>query len=557
VIVIDVELLTGRYIASTFNDRDVAEWPPHPARLFSALVAAAIECQEISTGSRRALEWLEEQGPPHILASRAERRAVVTTYVPENPSSILGDWSSANEKLEAATEALKTANSDGNAKDILRARGVVEKAEKKLAEQLAKSIGGDERPSPAASSEARALLPSHRGKQPRTSPSVTPEQPHVLYVWPQATADSDTLAALSELTQRMVRLGHSSSLVACRVAAANALESAAPGLESWVPDDSGTEKLRTVTDGQLSRLESAFERHQGVTPRVLPAHHQAYARASGAKGSKPANSVFGEWIVFREVALEGERRVGLRLTRAEDVARALRGALLHHVDDPAPGVLTGHTPGGGALARPHVAFVALADVGSRYASGAMLGMAVVLPRAIDSVDRRAILRGVGNWERSGLRLTLGRVGAVNLERVADGDPRSTLDPATWGRPSRRWASVTPVALDENPGDLASRDPVVAAEAAGRAEEIVARSCERIGLPRPAWVQVMRRSVFDAAPPAKRFMPFPRAPRSHHSAFRRVCVHVELRFHEIVAGPVLLGAGRYYGIGLCRPQRDED
>src|SRR5690606_20928581 len=39
-IAIDVEFLTGRYIATSYNDRSRAEWPPHPARLFSALVAA-------------------------------------------------------------------------------------------------------------------------------------------------------------------------------------------------------------------------------------------------------------------------------------------------------------------------------------------------------------------------------------------------------------------------------------------------------------------------------------------------------------------------------------
>ncbi|MFN8876672.1 MAG: type I-U CRISPR-associated protein Csb2, partial [Gemmatimonadota bacterium] len=34
-----LDLLTGRYAATSFDDRRRAEWPPHPARLFSALVA--------------------------------------------------------------------------------------------------------------------------------------------------------------------------------------------------------------------------------------------------------------------------------------------------------------------------------------------------------------------------------------------------------------------------------------------------------------------------------------------------------------------------------------
>ena len=35
---ITVHLLTGRYAAADHNDREQAEWPPHPARLFSSLV---------------------------------------------------------------------------------------------------------------------------------------------------------------------------------------------------------------------------------------------------------------------------------------------------------------------------------------------------------------------------------------------------------------------------------------------------------------------------------------------------------------------------------------
>ncbi len=36
---LEVEYLTGRSVASMPNDRDQAEWPPHPGRLFMALVA--------------------------------------------------------------------------------------------------------------------------------------------------------------------------------------------------------------------------------------------------------------------------------------------------------------------------------------------------------------------------------------------------------------------------------------------------------------------------------------------------------------------------------------
>ena len=150
-----------------------------------------------------------------------------------------------------------------------------------------------------------------------------------------------------------------------------------------------------------------------------------------------------------------------------------------------------------------------------------------------------------------MSIELPRDSRLALERVVDGDPCSTLNPATWTRPSRRWATVTPIALDQNPGNLLARDPAAAAQAAERAEATIARACEHVGLPRPAWVQVMRRSLFDAAPEAQRFMPYPRSGPGP----KRVCVHAETCFEEPVAGPVVLGAGRYFGVALCRSRRE--
>lgn len=548
-IAIDVELLTGRYVATSFSDRRQPEWPPHPARLFSALVATAHEHDELSAASRRALEWLEQQGAPRVHASDAGLRVVVTSYVPENSTRILGDWTKHEEKLLEARAALEVAERSGDAKELQRRRRAVDKAKAKLGGQIARLTTYEGKYNPSAAAEALEMLPEQRGKQARTLPSVTPFDPRVRYEWPDARPDQETREALAELARRLVRLGHSSSLVACRVSDAAASANQRAWSQTWVPAKDGGANLRIVAPGQLDRLERAYARHRGVDPRVLPAHHQGYRSRSDA-GRQPLRSVFGEWLVLREIAPEGGRRLGLQLTRTEDVTKAVRASLFHHADDPLPAALSGHSPDDGhPLERPHVAFVPLPDVGSRYSSGSLLGVAILLPRDIAEDDRAAVLRAVGRWERDGLRLLLGRAGLMLLERVVDVDPRKTLDPDTWTPPSLRWASVTPVALDQNPGDLSARDPGVARRAAERAEKIVAGSCERIGLPRPEWVQVMRRSLFDAAPESRRFMPYPRNGRG----LRRVCVHVELLFEVPVAGPILLGAGRYFGLGLCRPR----
>lgn len=73
---IDVELLTGTYEAGLGDER--AEWPPHPARLFCALVA---QCR--SEGERDALRWLERQGPPEVHAPEASV-SILRGFVPTN-----------------------------------------------------------------------------------------------------------------------------------------------------------------------------------------------------------------------------------------------------------------------------------------------------------------------------------------------------------------------------------------------------------------------------------------------------------------------------------------
>ncbi len=64
-----VRLRHGRYDAAALRP-SVAEWPPHPARLFCALVASAVEPADWS-----ALRWLEAAGEPEVWASSVDQFA--------------------------------------------------------------------------------------------------------------------------------------------------------------------------------------------------------------------------------------------------------------------------------------------------------------------------------------------------------------------------------------------------------------------------------------------------------------------------------------------------
>ena len=115
-----------------------------------------------------------------------------------------------------------------------------------------------------------------------------------------------------------------------------------------------------------------------------------------------------------------------------------------------------------------------------------------------------------------------------------------------------WASVTPVVLDRHP----KHDPSSARGSereAWRQEvaESVIESCGRIGLPAPVRIDIDKTSWHRGAPrarPGPGGMPWLSSKTGH----AKQQVHVLLEFGCEVQGPVLLGAGRYRGYGLCKP-----
>src|SRR5690606_19172031 len=103
-------------------------------------------------------------------------------------------------------------------------------------------------------------------------------------------------------------------------------------------------------------------------------------------------------------------------------------------------------------------------------------------------------------------------------------------------------------LDRNPGPLTHRDPQRRDAADREACAVIGRACEYIGLPEPADV------VVRADPPVKGTRPVHRFPGYvvRGGQLQRLLVHAEIVFRQPVSGPLVVGAGRYFGYGLCVP-----
>src|SRR6202142_1572381 len=93
-----IDFITGVAVMTDAASREKAEWPPHPARVFMALVAAHYETKPLPEDGhsaeegwsleRAALEWLEGQGAPQMNWPEASPRDVVKVYVPVNDAGV-------------------------------------------------------------------------------------------------------------------------------------------------------------------------------------------------------------------------------------------------------------------------------------------------------------------------------------------------------------------------------------------------------------------------------------------------------------------------------------
>ena len=484
-----VEFLMGRAAMTRWDSRregaGSAEWPPHPDRVFMALVAAFGESGEHDL-ERDALLWLEAQGPPALSVPDATaERAVVTSYVPVN-----GD----------------------RAKDTINVRAA-----------------------------PMGTMPIGLVRQARVFPTVVPDDPTFHLVWHGVDLPADLRPAVDRLCRHVTCLGHSASPVRVWI-------DDAPPPPTLVPTEGrAVVSLRAFGPGRLDDLRARYA--VGVRPQ--PTRWQGYARPSSPLEAEVAGAFDPGLIVLRQV---GGRRFGLE--SAGMIAESLRDELMRRHGPGAPEWLTGHTPDGTPSRQPRPAIVPLGFVNREHADGHLLGVAIALPAGFDPeaaghlaelLERHGepdevAADGVGYARLTVHNPVLARsAGSIELELDERPTARRpyTLRPWPWTRPARVWATVTPIVLPRFPRRGLS------------AEEVVAAACVEAGYPEPAGVRVSFAPLVRGVPHSRSFFVRPRTGRPP-----RPLTHAEILFPDPVTGPVLVGAGRYAGFGLCRPLRED-
>jgi CRISPR-associated protein Csb2 len=518
VLAFGIRYLTGFSAAAEPDDRTQAEWPPHPARVFMAMVAAHFQ-----TGAdpkeREALLWLEGTGrdgnvcAPAIAAPRATQRSSVIHYVPVNDKS-------------------------GPSKTPMQSLSVT------------------------------------RERKERTFARAWLEDDRVYLLWPDLDPPESHRHALAALCGKVTRIGHSTSLVQMWLAEPG--EAARP---NWVPDeDRAVIHLRVPGPGTLAYLEQQYNseaiienaglrvaefqaedrtarrlrREASINQlrsqkRPMLSLYHGYAQAEGTFSEPNATGTFfsPHFMVLQLRPKQGPyERLDVRA--ALGIAKRWRQAILNHDGDHANNLraLLNGVDNSGALAEiPHLALFPLAFVAQEYADGRILGMGAVLPADISRSERRVILRAI-----AGVReLNLGPLGLWSLDPMTASLPPLNLQRETWTAypmGARHWSTVTPIVLDRHPKskDRERYDDETAA--------MISVACTRVGLPAPRRVTVTHISSHLGVPPSFDFPVF----RRQDGSVRRH-THASLSFDDPVIGPILIGAGRFNGYGVCRPLRD--
>lgn len=368
---------------------------------------------------------------------------------------------------------------------------------------------------------------SHPGRDSglRVRVGTTLTNPEATFVWPEASPGTLVVECLDKLAAQVGYLGRSTSHVVISV------EEAWDGSErpAWVPVQLGHGQavLPVPYPGLLDQLDAAYVSGERACDTYRTRDYRFDdGTATETVPIRTLESPYSAPFVLRFA--EGIQLAGSLLG---PMTAALRRAVLAIVPDPVPTAISGH----GADGLPHVGYFGLVDVSHRHADGHILALAVVSPRREPSTaDALANALLIDPGLR---RLSVPGLGAFELtyDPVQDRPRGATAE--RWVRPSRTWTTATPAVLDRYPRRRLTES------------DVVAQGLVAAGYPAPVSVEVASVPFVTGGLMLRRHQ-VPQRPGD-----TRPVRHIRVEFEHRIDGPVVIGALRHVGFGLCVPTPD--
>ncbi len=496
-LLLSIRFHDGRY-------HGTGEWPPAPARIFQALVAAAARGAKLVDEDRKALNWLETLEPPWIAAPTARTGQPCKTFVPNNDLD---------------------------------------------------KIGGD----------LRRIGEIRTAKN--TRPYIFDSGVPLLFAWTYNGGGSaeDIARTICQIAERLYQLGRGVDMAwaSAEVLYASEIETrlARHGGVVHRPSEGGAGKaLLCPTKGSLASLKERYDANRSRFTYVREGRkvQPLFSQSPKPRFAKVAYDAPPRRFLFEmRAATYDESFVPWPPTKAAELVVALR--------DKAAGRLKATLPGeGGKIDRvligreateadkaARVRIVPLPSIGHSQADCAIRRVMVEVPpncplRADDVA-----------WAFSGLEEIDPETGEI-LWNLVRAEERRMLDHYGIGDSERHdyrvWRTITPAALPIMPVSASERVMGRRASGAKRAASeanaafAVKQALRHAGVVVPVEsIRVQREPLDRYGTRAKEFATERFAARGLH--------HVEIAFAQAVRGPLVIGNGRYLGLGLMAPKKD--
>jgi len=478
----------------------IKEWPPGPARVFQALVAGIARGSHLPRDASRGLEWLEGLPAPVIAAPNGRLGQRVGVFVPNNDADTL----------------------DGDLTGIADIR--VEKA---------------------------------------VTPRLLEDESPFIYAW--LFGDGDEVAELEGAANQLYQLGRGVDMAWAHmeVLDEDALEDRLAEYRGTVhrPASEGAVTLACPAPGSLASL---VRRHEETAQRlrenvILGGRAQLFSQPSKPRFAQIAyatptvrrvyelrraddDSDLHPWPMARAVALVERLRDGA----ADRLRRALPEQLAA-IEQTLIGRKSGGAVAGPIAARVRV--LPLPSIGHEYADRAIRRVVVEVPPGARLAPADI------QWAFSGLEASDPETGVVEPFVLVSADDERMLGHYT--APARIWRTVTPAALPESAKRRRIEPARQREEAKGASERaseenraiaVVGVALRQAGVHGERVCIRVQREPFEAkGTRAEKF-----AEGTRFSKER--LWHVEVAFSAPVAGPLVIGDGRFLGLGVMAPER---
>ncbi len=474
-------------------------WPPSPARVFQALVASAGPQQDLPVDVREALQWLECLHPPAVNAPTAHAGQKVTQFVPNNDLDAEGGDPKGVESIRVA-KVVRPFLFDG-----------------RIPISYAWTFAAD----PVAEAHAQRICALALG----------------LYQLGRGADAAWATAQVQPLNEGLEALRHGAGEAwrPSMVAGPGALHEGGNLLECPIPGSLDSLTARYVASAQRFGIDRTQRKPQETfsqPPRpsfLAVPYGSARVKVLYELRSPDSSGAF----------------VHFRLAAASEVVQRIRDAAMERLMKALPdqaqdiqNTLLGRPVNGRPIpAEQRVRILALPSIGHAHVDRGIRRVLVDIPAQCPIALEDLC------WAFSGLSLATADTGEVVAMLVAAENVDMLGHYGIGEKPSRKWRTVTPVVLGERYG----LDGPVPEKLGTAASDLLRHA----GISARALQVRAQRAPFERhGVAAEQF-----AANTRFSG--RELWHVEMTLDQAIHGALMLGDGRYVGLGLLAPIADVD